>query len=106
MFLRNSKLLLLIWILWLAASSLCLALDQHSCCPTEKADWHMDTIQVSPRIESDIELGTAEAAACEVDDLDCQDPPACFKLEVKQNLPPPCSLQIKSTFHTLAPPKA
>jgi hypothetical protein len=98
--------LLLIWIMWLAASSLCLALDRHSCCPTEKADWHMDTIQVSPKVESDIELETTKAASCEVDDPDCQETPDCFKHEVEQHLPPPSSLLIRSTFHTLAPPKA
>lgn len=106
MFLRNSKLLLLIWILWLAASSLCLALDQHACCPTEKADWHMDTVQASLKVKTETEVEKTETAICETDDLDCPETPDCFKLEVKQHLPQPSSLLIKSIFNTLAPPQA
>ncbi len=106
MFLRNSKILLLIWVLWLAASSLCLALDQHSCCPTETADWHMDTLQNYIRIEPNTDLEASSEVVCPETDPDCKDNPECLELEVEENLPPPFSLQTKSIFQSLAPPIA
>ena len=48
MFLRNSKklslLLLLVWVAWFGTATVCLANNHHACCPTQSADWHMDTV--------------------------------------------------------------
>lgn len=47
MFLKSSKgpafILLMVWIAWLGTAIVCLANDHHACCPTQTADWHMDT---------------------------------------------------------------
>ncbi len=54
MFLKNSKflafLLVLIWTLVYAGATVCLANNQHSCCPPEESDCPIVTLQSAPAI--------------------------------------------------------
>jgi len=106
MFLRSSKILLLIWLLWLAASTVCLALDSHGCCPTKTADWHKDALQNYSKIEPETDLKSSQEVICPETDPDCDVTPDCVSNEPEENLPPPFSLQIKSIFLIHAPPTA
>jgi hypothetical protein len=54
MFLRSSKILsfilLLVWMVWFGTATVCLANNHHTCCPTQSADWHMDTAHFAAQI--------------------------------------------------------
>lgn len=93
-------LLLLVWILGVAAATVCLANDHHSCCPTQVADWHMDEVQGGLSYNVTPVLIKSSILA----DNESLDRPSFMIAYPIDELPPPFYLLTKFIHPTNAPP--
>ena len=94
--------LIAIWLIGLVSATVCLALDQHSCCPTQTADWHSDTAANAISVKVFVDYKSFEKIATKAIVL----LPQFRFVQISFDLPPPTSLLSSINHQVHAPPSA
>jgi len=101
-FKKIAVILFFIWLAGLGATTVCLANNHHTCCPTQTADWHNDTITDFFQAKVFIDLSTCY----QVGESQLAFVPQFSPLKVSFDLPPPTAVLAKINHQINAPPNA